>query len=402
MEFSPILLKALVLAAGISQTALAEATEASRPTINLCLNRGYVPKTMTGFKPAIEEVVRQNPKAMAFLQDRRLSPRDIWQPLGQDLRNSMPDGHAQRSKNRKGPAMMPGNPETITIREVEMVKPEALKHFKLFRGPFINDVQRASDIYMDDDHRYIEAAMLDAAKHSGFLAIVGEVGSGKTIMRKRVVEVLRGEGDLHIVYPQILDKQRIGSASLCDAIIMSISTEAPKIKHEHKARQVRRLLMERNQQNGRCCLIIEEAHQLTVPAFKTLKQLHELEDATGYKKLLGIIVIGQTELGGLLDERYHPEMREVIRRCQIACIQGLTNVRAYLEKKVAAVGGKLDTIIEPDALTLLQERLTTKDERGKNISTAYPLTVNLYVTRAMNLAYDLGEGKITADVVQAL
>ena len=40
---------------------------------------------------------------------------------------------------------------------------EALKYFKLFRDPFKSpfDVQKDQDIYMSEDHRYIEAAMLD-------------------------------------------------------------------------------------------------------------------------------------------------------------------------------------------------------------------------------------------------
>lgn len=413
MEFAPIWLKKLVIECDITQGELAEAAGVSRPAINSCLNKGYIPSSIPDFRERVTRLVEANTKSAEWLIRNGLKLADIWLPLypaghkGEALLGKHPAGHIRRSMEGQkrgyaaGPAMIPGNPETIDIKEVEMISQEARRHFKLFRDPFQNDVQTADDIYMSDEHRYLEAAMLDAAKFNGFLAIVGQVGSGKSTIRKRVVEQLRKEGDVHVVFPQILDKEKISSATLCDAIIMDISDQRPKVKHEHKARQVKQLLLARSQNEGKCCLIIEEAHNLTVAAFKTLKQLHELED--GYKKLIGIILIGQTELGDKLNEQYHPEMREVIRRAQVARINGLNgNLADYLEKKFKRVNTKLETIMDPEAVTALSKRLASPDERGKKVSHAYPLTVNLYAVRAINLAYEMGESKVTAEVIEAI
>lgn len=413
LQFNPLILKECLLAGSVSQADLARdlamemGRSVSRPTINLIVNRGYLPHTMGDIRAAIERVLTRREAVRTWLAERKITAAALWIELGEEMRNCAPKGHGYRvnqGKHQQGAAMAPGNPDAINHdnQEVEMVNPEALKHFKLFRDPFRNDVQKAADIHMDDDRHYIEAAMMDAATYSGFLAIVGEVGSGKSTIRKRVIEQLRAAGDVHIVYPEILDKERVGSGSLCDAIIMSISAEKPKNKHEQKARQVRGLLMERTQNNSRCCLIVEEAHRLSVPAFKTLKQLHELEDVSGYKKLLGIIVLGQPELSDLLDERLHPEMREVIRRCQVAHINGLQNIGGYIAKKLVAVGGKAENVIDQEAIELLGKKLVAKDEQNRTFSIAYPLTVNHYVARAINLAYELGESKVTADVVMAI
>lgn len=400
LNFSPLLLKQLMLECDIPQKSLAGLLDVSRATINLCVNRGNIPPSIPGFKAKLEQALQNMAVVREWLAVKSIVISNIWAVGDEPLRNVCPAGHVRQKFT---PAMQPGNPEKIECMEVvEMLDPRAMKHFRLFRSPFINDVQKAADIYKDDDHRYIEAAMMDSAMHSGFLAVVGEVGSGKSTMRKLVVEQLRREGDIQVVYPEILDKDRISSGSLCDAIVMDISSEKPKIKHEHKARQVKRLLLERSQQGTRCCLIIEEAHRLNVTAFKTLKQIYEMEDSTGYRKLISIILIGQTELGDLLDERFHPEMREVIRRCQVARIDGMTNCREYLEHKVRLVGGKVETIFDEEAMTLLQRRLTVAGDRGRSVSTAYPLTVNLYATRAMNLASELGEAKVTAEVVGAI
>ncbi len=402
MEFIPIQLKELVTDCGISQNKLAQEVGFSRATINLAVNKGYLPHTMPDFQTRIETYLRGNLEAMKWLLQHGLKMQDIWQPLGKEMRMAYPAGHG---KNRKvEPPIQLGDPtEYIFQTEVEMLTEQARKHFKLFRDPFPANggIEKDTDIFMSDDHRYIEAAMLDAAKYSGLLAIVGQVGCGKSTIRKRVFEQIRREGGILTVFPQILDKAKIHSGTLCDAIILDISDQSPRIKPEQKARQVKELLKARSRNGDRCCLVIEEGHKLTVPAFITLKQLWELED--GYSKLLSIIIIGQTELGDKLDERHHPEMREFIRRCQIARINGLNgDLKNYLALKFKRIGASLENYFDDDAIAALSQRLTIKDELGKPVSHAYPLTVNLWAVRSMNLACEMGEGHVTADVVNAI
>ncbi|PKN21027.1 MAG: type II secretory protein ExeA [Deltaproteobacteria bacterium HGW-Deltaproteobacteria-6] len=282
-----------------------------------------------------------------------------------------------------------------------MINPEAMKHFKIFRNPFIDDIQKDSDIYMSEEHRYIYEAMTDAAKHGGFLAVIGEVGSGKSVMRRKVVEQLKKDGDTIVIFPQMIDKTRVNAASICDAIIMDLSEARPSMKLEAKTRQVHKLLLERAKQGFRSVLIIEEAHDLHTNTLKYLKRFYELED--GFRKLLGIILIGQTELKNLFNEQAHIEMREVIRRIQTAEIKGLNgNTRDYLTMKLKRINVKVDDIFEEGAFKAMSLRLTTKDAHSKSISHAYPLMINNYAARAMNLAYEMGEKKVTEAVVMAL
>lgn len=414
LDFAPILLKGLVVDCDISQAELQQAVESqlgtkvSRPTINLCLNRGYIPRTMAGFTSAVEYVIDHHPQGRDWLLARKLPVTDIWRPLGEERRLAMPVGHGRRNREgrqriRSLSAMVPGDPEQITInREVEMITQEAMRHFKLFRTPFIDDIQKDADVYMSDEHRYIEAAMLDAARHSGFLAVIGEVGSGKSVMRRKVVEQLKRDGDTLVIYPQIIDKTRLTAASICDAIIQDVSSERCKAKLEDKTRQVQRLLLDRAKSGYRACLIMEEAHDLNVNTLKYLKRFYELED--GYKKLLGIILIGQTELKHMFNESQNVDMREVIRRVQVAEIRGLNgHLREYLAVKFKRVGREAAEIFAEDAYEAMSKRLTSVSRDGKGkVSHAYPLTVNNHVARALNLAQEMGEEKVTAEVIEAI
>ena len=409
-EFAPVLLKELVKDCDISQSVLAEAAAAilgrpvSRPLVNIVINRGgYEPPKISGFRDAVEKILSENPRAQAWLIARGLTATDVWQPLGRDMRLAYPSGHGRRCHRKASRQDGGSDPEQLTIKwEVEMISQEALKHFRVFRNPFIDDVQKDADIYMSEEHRYIEAAMLDAARHGGFLAVIGEVGSGKSVMRRKVVEQLKRDGDTLVIYPQMIDKTRLTAGSLCDAIIQDISNEKCRVKLEDKTRQVQRLLVDRAKSGYRHVLIVEEAHDLKVQTLKYLKRFYELED--GYRKLLGIILIGQTELKHLFDERQNVDMREVIRRVQVAEIKGLNgNLESYLSVKFKRVGKGVEDVFAADAFEALGQRLTSKGRDGKtNISHAYPLLVNNYVARAMNLAFEMGEAKISADVVMAL
>ena len=403
MSFEPIMLKELMLDCGIGQAELAESARISRPSINLAINRGYYPPTIPDFQERIERHLGEHQKAMQWLISRQMDISDVWLPLGRDMRHATPAGTTEKANaTRRNKPMVPGNPDImIQSVEVEMIQQEAMRHFKLFRNPFIDDIQKDSDIYMSDEHRYIEAAMLDASRHGGFLAVVGEVGSGKTVIRRKVIEQLRKDGNMLVIFPRTIDKTRVTASSICDAIIMDLSDQKPKIKQEAKTRQTEKLLLERSKQGFRAVLIIEEAHDLAINTLKYIKRFHELED--GYKKLLSVILVGQTELKNTLDERIHIEMREVIRRIQVAEIRGLNgNIANYLQLKFKRIGAKADDIFTPEAIKALSQRLTTKDKNSRVISHAYPLTLHNYVARAMNMAYEMGETKVSEAVIAAI
>jgi type II secretory pathway predicted ATPase ExeA len=404
LRVSPIILKQLLVDCDINQGEIGALTGLARPTINVCVNRGYIPIQHKEFRSQVEKFIGKNVQARAWLAERGLEVHNIWDPLGKEIKRLHPVGMGARAwAKRKTSPLIPGNPEHIKIiKEVEVITEETKRHFKLFKNPFINDVLEEKDIYMSDEHRYIEAAMIDAAKHAGFIAVVGEVQSGKSIMRRKIVLTLQREGNVRVIFPQIVDKDRVTAASLCDAIIQDISSEKARIKLEDKSRQVMRLLLGRHKQGYRHVIIVEEAHDLNYKVLKLLKRFYEFED--GYTKLLGIILIGQPELKDKLDEDNHPDMREVIRRIQLTEIRGLNgNIKDYLALKFKRIGAKIDDIFTDEALKALSKRLADKDGRtGKAISHAYPGLVNNYAAKAMNLACEMGEGKVTDEVVMAI
>lgn len=358
--------------------------------------KGQFPKKIKKFTADVERAVKESALMTAWLNHNEFSIDDLFKPETKAVKKwAKPVGH-----NLYAPSIMPGDPAHIqTHKESEMISQVALKHFKLFRSPFINEIADPKDIFFSQDHHFIKEMMLDTARHCGFTAVYGEVGSGKSVIRKAVFHELRSE-ELKVIYPAILDNSRITASSLVDAIIMDISEERPRRALEPKSRQALKLLRNRAGSGMKQVLIIEEAHQLNLAALKALKRIYELED--GFRRLIGIILIGQPELKYLLDETVDQGIREVARRVTQAEISGLgSDLGRYLAHKFARINRNVEEIFNGNSFAAMERRLQDKQGR-KVISKAYPLTVNNLAANAMNLAAETGEVKVTEDVVMAV
>lgn len=402
------LLKRLLLDCGIVRRDFCRAIKWGETRVSKCLNHGEFPspmypgdpRTKEEFMRRCENFVVTTSCTSAWLISRGMEKKDIWK----EYDGKIYDTNAVQARHTSyGMAPMQGMElgDPLYVKQhtegIEMITSQALKFFRLFRNPFINEVLEPKDIFFSEDHIFLKEMMLDTARFSGFTAVFGEVGSGKSIMRKAVVQELINE-QIKVIYPIIVDKSRITPASLIDAIVMDISEEAPKRSLEAKTRQALRLLKNRATSGLKQCLIIEEAHLLSVKALKSLKQIAELEN--GFERLVGIILIGQPELKYLLDETQKPEMREVIRRITCAEISGIgADLPRYLAHKFFRMNKKVDELFTKDSLEAMQTRLQDRSTRGKTVSKAYPLSINNLAARAMNLAADMGEKQVTGDVV---
>jgi type II secretory pathway predicted ATPase ExeA len=281
-----------------------------------------------------------------------------------------------------------------------MLSPAARKHFQIFRDPFIDEIRSSDDIYLAADQRYIREAMYVTARNGGFIAVIGESGAGKSTLRLDLIERVHKESlQVLFIQPRAIDKKRLTARMICEAILADLAPDvSPPQSLERLSRRVEKVLTESYKTGNRHVLMIEESQDLEPRALKHLKRFYELQ--AGYVKLLSIILVGQPELKNLLDERQHFDLREVIRRCEIAELQPLDgNVRDYLELKLKGAGKRLDEIFTPDAFEAIVARLTRDSSRGK-VSMVYPLVVNNITTKAMNLAASMGEARISADVVK--
>ena len=282
-----------------------------------------------------------------------------------------------------------------------MLSPDVRAHFGLAADPFHNDIAGPQDLFLARDQRYVRESMYYAAKHQGFLAVIGESGSGKSTLRRDLLARMEREHDRIVVIRPSGDSEtgELKPLHLCEAIVRTVSSESMTPSLEARSRQIERVLSASSRAGFAHVLLIEEAQDLSKATLKYIKRLWEKED--GFSRLLGVVLIGQNELGELLNERKNPDLREVIRRCEVATLRPLdSNLDEYLAFKLQRVGATLEDVFEPDATEALRKRLTRTNTFTRSAeSMVYPLVVQNAVVMAMKMAKDLGLKKISADLV---
>lgn len=319
--------------------------------------------------------------------------------------NAAPEDH--QSNHERESADMLLRKHTLTA--------DARRKFKIPRDPFTDEMASDADVFLSDDIRYVRATIRQTAKHGGMLAVIGESGAGKSTLRQDLIDWINSNKEpITVIEPYVLgleDNDSKGkvlkSIDIAAAIIQTIDPNAkPRRGAEARARQMHDMLRASAQTGRKHVLVIEEAHGLPIPTLKHLKRFYELHE--GFKKLLAIILIGQTELEWKLSE-HNPEVREVVQRCETVKLPPLDNhVEAYLRHKFTRVEANFDVLFDSSAIDEIRNRLRISTTEGGRSSRAvrtqslcYPLAVNNLVAGAMNEAVKIGAPRITGELIAA-
>lgn len=284
---------------------------------------------------------------------------------------------------------------------------QARQAFGLFRDPFIQP-ERPEEVFMSPSIRYAREALYQAATHGNFMALIGESGSGKSTLRRELIERLNRDcGDVIVIQPYVLTMSTrdngagkpLRTSHIIEAILAAIEPSTSiSSSPEVLARRVHEALKRSSRAGNRHVLIIEEAHDLHSMTLKALKRFYELED--GMRRLLSIILIGQSELGLRLSTAA-ADVREVVQRIDVVNLPPLDDVEAFLRHRFKAAGLDADAVFDKSAYRALADRLmVSRDNRGAAVNMAYPLPVCNLATACINEAAALGFEKVDAEMAE--
>lgn len=379
---------------GISQAELARLVGVSPATIAQLLNHGQWPKSP---EPCMFRLQIQN-----ALQKKGMCTLDSYfKSIPAAPTAGMEDENTKTTLTREVADML--------LRK-QTLSQKAKTQFALFKDPFTDDVQDVTDLYLTPDARAVREHLWSTARFGGFLAVVGESGAGKSTLREDLEErINRESAPVVVMMPYVLgmeDNDQQGkplkAAAIADAMIRALAPlEHPRQSMEAKAAQLHKLLKDSRRGGNSHVLVIEEAHGLHKQTLKHLKRFIELKD--GMKSLLGVILIGQTELAMKLSQSA-ADVREVVQRCELVQLPPLdAHLEGYIRFKLQRVGADMTTIFAADAMDAIRAKLLIAKTHGKTrdiISVMYPLMVNNLITAALNQAASLGFDKIDADLIR--
>lgn len=395
---------------GCTHSALGRKAFVSPAAISQLVNHGRWPRT-------IETTERLRIVIETLLRSGGLSEERIAVTFDEAPAAGRANAQLQMLANANTPGPQPVSTQEedpFMLLRHHSLSQQARQHFRVTRDPFINEMNEEADVFVTDDIRYVRSAMRQTAKHGGMLAVVAESGCGKSTLRQDLIDWVNQGEPITVIEPYVIgmeDSQRKGqalkAADITGAVIRAVSPgTALRQQLQDRAAQMHNILKASAQVGRKHVLIIEEAHALAVPTLKHLKRFYELQD--GFKKLLAIILIGQTELGNKLSE-HNPEVREVVQRCELVRLPALDNhVEGYLRHKLSRVGMEYEAVFAPDVqegIRTALRRTVTETQRGQRAareqSLCYPLAINNLVTRAMNGAVKIGAPKVNAALIAA-
>lgn len=383
-----LILKQLLVQNGVRQVELARSLNLSPAAINQLINYGIYPKSLD--KEDLQASIK------SWLMSKSIS-----------FEANLFEESVTESGNSQQPfGTSPVEEDYTMLLKKQLLRQETKQNFGIFGDPF-RDPVNSDDLFLSPEMRYVRETLWASVQYPSFTAIVGESGSGKSTIRKDLKNrIAKANETVLVIEPYVLAMEdndlkgkTLKSTQIADAILAKVAPKFhPKRSAEAKFRQVHEALMESSKIGNKHMLIIEEAHSLPIPTLKHLKRFFELESEDGYTRLLSVVLIGQSELALKLNEA-DPRVREVVQRCELVTLYPLgENLQAYLTHCFKRVNKKLAEIISDEGVEALKKRLTNHT-RNRTSSMLYPLAINNLTIAALNMAANVGEAVVTAEVI---
>ncbi len=215
-------------------------------------------------------------------------------------------------------------------------------YFRFSSFPFHNTPN--PDFYFDGpSHREALATMVYAVQEGkGFVLVIGDVGTGKTMLVQALKRELGGRNILiEISHPWVSPEDVLNI--ICTHVGLSdAEREGPSVMDV-----LRRRLIDLDEQGKRTILVIDEAHQLPERTLEGIRLLSNVE--TPDRKLIQIVLLGQEEILTLLGQH---SMRQLQQRIAFSCRvrpMGEQETGDYIRHRLRVAGGDA-ALFTPDSL----------------------------------------------------
>jgi general secretion pathway protein A len=177
--------------------------------------------------------------------------------------------------------------------------------YKLSRNPFEISPD-PSFLFPTRRHNEALAALYyGVRRHKGFVVLTGEVGTGKTLLVRCLLQLLKGSDVAYAyVFNSHLSSFEFLQYTSADLGLRTLGKSKAGLLLELGA-----FLVNRHQKRLTTVLVADEAHHLSAEVLEEIRLLTNLETTNG--KLLQILLVGQPELDEKLDA---VELRQLKQR----------------------------------------------------------------------------------------
>jgi general secretion pathway protein A len=205
--------------------------------------------------------------------------------------------------------------------------------YNLKRNPF-DIIPDPSFLFPTPRHNEAMAALYHGVRaHRGFVVLTGEVGTGKTLLLRCLLELFKKSND--VAYAYVFN----GRLSPCEFLQYVATDFGLSVSGKNKSEillDFSSFVIDRGMKNLTTVLIVDEAHHLSAEILEEIRLLTNLE--TSRDKLLQILLVGQPELDDTLDSPTLRQLKQrIAHRAQLAPLDE-HETKGYIERRLQIAG----------------------------------------------------------------
>lgn len=257
-----------------------------------------------------------------------------------------------------------------------------LEHFGLNEFPFALTPNTNFFCNLISHQEALNVALVAIQNSEGFVKIIGEVGTGKTIICRNLLNKLDSDKKFVTAY---IANPNLDSSGLYQTLAneIGVNIKRKKIQTYEVLQLLTDKLLEIYKAGQRVVIIIDEAQVLPDETLEALRLLSNIE--TEAKKLLHIILFGQPEL----DERLkQPNLRQLQQRIIFSyCLRPLqrNELNDYVNYRLKVAGhNSYGSLFSNKICSLLFKA-----------SNGIPRIINILCHKSMLVAYSYGKKNVT-------
>lgn len=245
-------------------------------------------------------------------------------------------------------------------------------------------------VFLSTVHREAFARLLYGVdNHAGFIALTGEVGTGKTTMLRTLLTQL----DPEKYKSALIFNPCMSAEQLLAAICREFGVESGEKNRYSYLDALNGFLIEQNSVGRTVILVIDEAQNLEPDVLEQVRMISNLE--TERDKLIQIILAGQPELNDILSKH---ELRQLNQRITVRCRltpMKLNDTVSYINHRLKISGSRIPDIFSASAL-----------KRIYRFSQGIPRLINVACEQALVMAWTqetrIVSSAIVAEVIKEL
>ncbi|MFV9615201.1 MAG: AAA family ATPase [Gammaproteobacteria bacterium] len=252
------------------------------------------------------------------------------------------------------------------------------EHFGLSRPPF--KITPDTSLFFEGSQRgaALDALMYAINSGEGIIKVVGEVGSGKTMLCRMLEVRLSDNIDVIYIANPSLSPDNILHV-IAHELHLEVNSEMSKV---NVMQQIQTHLLKKHADNRQVVLFVEEAQSMPIETLEEIRLLSNLE--TDENKLLQMVLFGQPELDEKLSAPHIRQLKERITHSFTLSPFPPDDTLQYLNFRLRAVGYKGPDVFNKKTAGVV-----------KKYSAGLTRRINIIADKSLLAAYSEGGHTVT-------